>query len=138
MTSPERPSALGPNDVQVRLRADARSLPIVRTVTHAVAMRADHTIDDIADLELAVDECCSALIVSAADNAHLTCTFIVSDETITVHADAPARTSDPPSQTMFGWKVLTTLSDHAGAWVSADGDGDGHVVHVEMVKHRPD
>lgn len=136
MASPGNLAELGPNDVHVRVRADARNLPIVRTVIQAVAMRADHTIDDISDLELAVDECCSALILDATDNAVLTCVFSISQDGITVHASTPSCTGKPPAETTFGWKVLATLSDKVTAWVDSN-DGDAHVVHVEMLKRRP-
>lgn len=136
MASPGNIAALGPNDVHIRVRADARNLPVVRTVIQTVAMRADHTIDDISDLELAVDECCSALILDATEEAVLTCTFSISDDGITVHASTPSRTSEPPPESTFGWRVLTTLIDEVKAWV--DSDGDGHKVHVEMLKRRPD
>lgn len=127
----ERRPAIGTrDDVEVRLGADAVHLPVVRAVAVNIAMRADLDLDAISDLELAVDEACSSLIVIAAAESLLTCRFTVGDEDITVRVSVES-TEPAPSQGTFGWRVLTTLTERADVWAQ-----DGQV-HIELAKAKP-
>jgi serine/threonine-protein kinase RsbW len=102
-------------------------------------MRADFDLDSIADLRLAVDEACSTLITQGAPKSMLRCTFRVSAEEIRFVVSVPSTSDTKPSSDSFGWRVLTTLTDHTATWVDGAGDGVAdapHLVHIELAKRR--
>jgi serine/threonine-protein kinase RsbW len=126
-----RPPAIAArDDVEIRLGAKAVHLPVVRAVAVNIAMRADLDLDAISDLELAVDEACSSLIVLAEPNSILICRFTVGDEEIVFRASVDS-TQQAPSTGTFGWRVLTTLTDRARSW------SDSGQVHIEVAKATP-
>ncbi|MGH3760334.1 ATP-binding protein [Actinophytocola sp.] len=125
-----------PDEIELRLRAELSNLPIIRSLTSSIAMRADFDLDAIADLKLAVDEACSTLITRAAPDASLCCTFSVTKDEIRFLVSVHSVDESTPSSDTFGWRVLTTLTDHTGCWVERD-DGQ-HLVHIEVAKHRAD
>lgn len=118
------------SDVEMRLAADAVQLPVVRAVAVNVAMRADFDLDAISDLELAVDEACSSLILLASPEARLTCRFRMGPDELVFRASVPSEQGLPSTGT-FGWRVLRTLTDHVDTWVDSAG------VHLELIKCRP-
>ncbi len=48
--------------VELRVAAEFEQLPVVRAVAETLAVLGDFTLDDVADIKLAVDEVCSELI----------------------------------------------------------------------------
>lgn len=124
------PAIAARDDVEIRLGAEAVHLPVVRAVAVTIAMRADLDLDAISDLELAVDEACSSLIVLARPDSLLICRFTVRDEEIVFRASV-ASDREPPSTQTFGWRVLTTLTDRARGWAHAGQ------VHIELAKAKP-
>ena len=126
----------GPDEIELRLGAELTNLPIIRSLTSSIAMRADFDLDAIADLKLAVDEACSTLITRAAPDATLSCTFKVSKDEIRFVVSIRSTSNDRPSGDSFGWRVLTTLTDHAESWV--EPDNGHHLVHIEVAKRRAD
>jgi serine/threonine-protein kinase RsbW len=128
--------ASSPDQIELRLGAELTNLPIIRSLTSSIAMRADFDLDAIADLKLAVDEACSTLITRAISDASLTCTFKVSKDEIRVVVHTRSTADTKPSSDSFGWRVLTTLTDHADTWV--ERDGTQHLVHIEVAKRRAD
>lgn len=127
---------MSPDEIELRLGAELANLPIIRSLTSSIAMRADFDLDAIADLKLAVDEACSTLIPRATPEAALACTFKVSKDEIGFAVRVPSTSDAEPRSDSFGWQVLTTLTDHARSWV--EPDGTQHVVHIEVAKRRAD
>lgn len=126
----QRPVIGTRDEIEVRLGADPVQLPVVRAVAVNIAMRADLDLDAISDLELAVDEACSSLISIAADQTPLTCRFSVGEKDILFRATVRSHQEAPGTRT-FGWRVLTTLTDHAECWA------DDGLVHIELTKRKP-
>lgn len=125
-----------PDEIELRLAAELTNLPIIRSLTSSIAMRADFDLDAIADLKLAVDEACSTLITRAAPDATLRCTFKVNKDEIRFVVSIRSTDGSRPSSDTFSWRVLTTLTDHAESWVEpAD---EQHEVHIEVAKRRAD
>ncbi|HEY7592421.1 MAG TPA: ATP-binding protein [Actinophytocola sp.] len=125
-----------PDEIELRLGAELTNLPIIRSLTSSIAMRADFDLDAIADLKLAVDEACSTLITRAAPDAALRCMFTVSKDEIRFVVSIRSTDDSTPSSDTFGWRVLTTLTDHASSWVEpVNGQ---HQVHIEVAKRRAD
>lgn len=128
-----------PDEIELRIGAVLTNLPIIRSLAASIAMRADFDLDSIADLKLAVDEACSTLITQGAPNATLRCGFTVSEDEIRFVVTVPSTRDTAPSGDSFGWRVLTTLADHAATWVDQNGQGTGqqhHLVHIELAKRR--
>jgi serine/threonine-protein kinase RsbW len=125
-----------PDEIELRLGAELTNLPIIRSLTSSIAMRADFDLDAIADLKLAVDEACSTLITRGAPDATLRCTFHVSKDEIRFVVSIRSTSDAKPSSDSFGWRVLTTLTDHANCWV--EPDGGQHLVQIELAKRRAD
>lgn len=127
-----------PEEIDLRIGAVLTNLPIIRSLAASIAMRADFDLDSIADLRLAVDEACSTLITQSAPNASLQCCFRVSKDEIRFTVSVPSTNDTKPSSDSFGWRVLTTLTDHTATWVDQDGqDGEqAHLVHIELAKRR--
>ena len=111
-----RTAFLLPTRHQLELRVDADPfwLSSLRALITDLAIRADFDLDSVADLTLAVDEACAALIGAAAPHDTLICRFAVSVDLITVSATLPTgwRADRPslPTDT-FGWRVIRPLAD---------------------------
>ncbi|WP_018681167.1 ATP-binding protein [Actinokineospora enzanensis] len=127
MPDPDHP------DVELRLRADLANLPIVRGVAATVAMGADFTVDEIADLRLAVDEVCSQLITLAAPAATLRCRFFRADGGVTFEASTRSNDGRTPATDTFGWHVLRTLADEVATGL---GEGVRPPVHIVIRKRK--
>jgi serine/threonine-protein kinase RsbW len=125
-----------PEEIELRIGAVLTNLPIIRSLAASIAMRADFDLDSIADLRLAVDEACSTLITQGAPNAALTCSFKVSGDEIRFTVTVPSTRDAKPSSDSFGWRVLSTLTDHTATWVDGPDDADTHLVHIELAKRR--
>lgn len=63
---------------QLSIPAVSACLVVLRTATASLAARADFTLDDIADLRIAVDEASALLLLSAAPGSALECVFPLS------------------------------------------------------------
>jgi serine/threonine-protein kinase RsbW len=48
----------------------------------------------------------------------------------------PTTRDAKPSSDSFGWRVLSTLTDHTATWVDGPDDADTHLVHIELAKRR--
>jgi serine/threonine-protein kinase RsbW len=128
-----------PEEIELRIAAVLTNLPIIRSLAASIAMRADYDLDSIADLRLAVDEACSTLITQSAPDSTLRCRFLVSGDEIRFVVTVPSTSDTKPSSDSFGWRVLTTLTDHTATWVdgpSEDDPSSPHLVHIELAKRR--
>lgn len=121
-----------PPTVELRVRADAGQLSVLRAVAAAIALQQDFDLDAVEDVKLAVDEAATRLITDSTSESVLVCVFEpgIGDLTITLSAatrgDAP--TGRPRS---FGWHVLNSLTDSVS--VSSDTDTDGtNITAIEL------
>jgi serine/threonine-protein kinase RsbW len=106
------------NLVEIRVRADLKQLYALRSLAAALALHADFDLDDIADLKLAVDEMCSALVAIARPGELLACQFDMTPNSVGVLASVGCDRDQPIRQDTFGWRVLTTLTDHTTTWTT--------------------
>lgn len=132
-----RPQSDGTLDrVELLLPAEAQQIPLVRMLTHGVVARADFGLDAISDAKMAVDEACAQLVQPADHGATLWCVFHEIPAGIAVSIST--RTAAPflPSETTFGWHVLTTLTRSVTARCepspNASG-GTGGTTTIELV-----
>lgn len=127
--------------IELRLGAVLEHLPIIRSLAASIAMRADFDLDAIADFKLAVDEACSTVITRAMYGTTLVCRFTLSKEEIRFTTVTRSTNNAEPDLDSFGWRVLTTLTDHATSWIEQDngaGNGGVHLIHIELAKRKTD
>lgn len=123
--------------VELRVRAGADQLPVVRAVAETLAVLSDFTLDDIADVKLVVDEVCSQLIKGSVTDAELSCTFAVSDSGIRIVVTSTLAPTSVPKKDSFGWHVLQTLTDTIELRSDDPVEGEaGHTVAIDVVKRR--
>jgi serine/threonine-protein kinase RsbW len=123
--------------VELRVRAEADQLPVVRAVAETLVVLSDFTLDDIADVKLVVDEVCSQLIKGSVANAELSCRFSVNDAGIRIVVTSTLTPTSVPKQDSFGWHVLQTLADSIELRAAdAIDDVAGRTVAIDVVKRR--
>ncbi|WP_019927003.1 anti-sigma factor [Nocardia sp. BMG111209] len=101
--------------VEIGVAATVSQLPIVRGLAETLVLLSDFTLDEVADIRLAVDEACSTLIAVAAPDTSLQCRFTVGDKDLLVRVAGVAGAAGLPDQRSFGWHVLRTLTDEVTA-----------------------
>lgn len=107
--------------VELRVDAAMTSLPLVRTMAAAIAMRQDYDIDSIADLKLVVDEACSLLVRRAVPGTRLVGRFSVLADSLTFRAAVAVLDTTPLDEESIGWKLLTALVDSVATTVHTNG-----------------
>ncbi|MFI9502863.1 anti-sigma factor [Nocardia sp. NPDC052566] len=123
--------------VEIRVAAAVTQLPIVRGLAETLVLLSDFTLDEVADIRLAVDEVCSTLIAVAAPDSFLQCRFTVGEKELRVRVDGLAGTEGLPDQRSFGWHVLRTLTDAVEATQGAyDAAASGYPTTVEFRRVR--
>jgi serine/threonine-protein kinase RsbW len=101
--------------VEIRVAASVTQLPIVRGLAETLVLLSDFTLDEVADIRLAVDEACSTLIGLAAPETSLQCVFSIGDTELRVQVAGVAAQEGLPDARSFGWHVLRTLTDSVDA-----------------------
>ncbi|MGH3494497.1 MAG: ATP-binding protein [Sciscionella sp.] len=123
--------------VELRLRASAAHLSAVRALAADLAMHLDMDLDTIADLRLAVDEACSALVPLARVDSQMSCRFTVSGDAIRVVVTVDSAGDAAPNRHSFAWQVLSTLADRAGSTVDP-GPAGGYLISIALDKRKLD
>ncbi|QCQ91359.1 ATP-binding protein [Rhodococcus sp. SGAir0479] len=130
--STRRPEDSGPV-IELRTPAEASQLAPIRSVSASLAEQCDMTLDQIADLRLAVDEACSTLFRIALRDSDIVCRFRVSPRMF--HFSGCVATTgedaDGPYERRFGWHVLRTLTDDLKLH-RHHGNGDGRLSTVTI------
>ena len=123
--------------VELRVRAEADLLPVVRAVAETLVVLSDFTLDDIADVKLVVDEVCSQLIKGAVPDSELSCLFSVGDSGIRIVVTSTSAATSVPKKDSFGWHVLQTLTDSIELREDGADDSDAvRTVAIDVVKRR--
>lgn len=119
--------------VSIRVRADESQVPMVRAIAETLAVLADFSLDEVADIKLAVDEAASSIIGCAAPEAELAVGFTTSEREFraVVQSWVPAAKTLP--QTGFGWHVLQTLTNFVTVH-EGPVDNGGRLVAIELSK----
>ncbi|MCK0090207.1 ATP-binding protein [Rhodococcus sp. HNM0563] len=118
--------------VELRVKADADQLSVLRAVAAAIALQHDLDLDTVEDVKLAVDEAATRLIVNSVELSTLLCSFQVSPTGVKISLSAPTRPDAPTRQPRsFGWHVLNSLTDSVSVSSGVDERGDT-VSTIEM------
>lgn len=103
--------------VELSVPATASHVSLVRSATAAICAQADFTIDDLDDVQLAVDEACALIINDAPQDAALTVTWAVSGQEVGIQLTCPSASGQPVPKNTFAWTVMTALVDRVEAEV---------------------
>ena len=103
--------------VTLAFPAATQNVSLARTVTAAMAARADLPLDQLEDVRLAVDEAVSQLIVDASAGSEVTCRFSIREDGLDILVSAPSASGRVPPTGTFSWTVLSALVDDVTAVV---------------------
>lgn len=136
----EVPGKSGPV-IELRTPAAASQLAPIRGVSTALAGQCNMSLDQIADLRLAVDEACSTLFRIASHGGEIVCRFQLSIDAF--HFSAGVSTDrtdvDDTYERRFGWYVLHTLTDELHLYRGhGTHNGDSPTVTISFSIHGGD
>lgn len=122
--------------VAIRVPARAEYVVILRAACGQVAPLLGCSLDEIADLGLAVDEAIGFLLRNCvavsrgAEQNELSATFVVTEPGLHITLSMAADVAIPPDGGDFGWAILTALVDDF-SWCVQDA-----TVRVDIRKKR--
>ncbi|MFI5956657.1 ATP-binding protein [Cryptosporangium sp. NPDC051539] len=108
--------------VEVICPATAEQLPVLRAIATSIALRADADLDRVADLRLAVDEACSALVRAAGPGEPLHCRFVRHADAVEVVVAVWSPCPTTPEDEL-GTLLLASLTDRLATETQTLDDG---------------
>ena len=132
------PAPLG-QPVEFRVPARLESLAVVRTLVSALGTMEDLDLDAVADLRLALDEACTALIRCAVPNSLLTIVVRPREEDLWIAVSAPCLEDNVLRPGTFSWHVISSLTHNVETFRDGAEVGDpGRVFGITMTARRLD
>ncbi|HEX9175923.1 MAG TPA: ATP-binding protein [Mycobacterium sp.] len=123
--------------VEFRVPARLESLAVIRALVTALGTLEDLDLDAVADLRLALDEACTALIRSAAPDSRLTVTVRLREQDLWVSVSAPCVEENALRHGTFSWHVISSLTDDVETFHDGAKVGDhGRVFGITMTARR--
>lgn len=122
--------------VEIRVAARLENLAVLRTLVAAVAAFEDLDFDVVADLRLAVDEACTALIRAAVPGSDLRLTVDPREDTVVITAAANCTGAVVMEPGSFSWHVLSSLTDAVDTFTDGDGPDSGQVFGISLTTRR--
>jgi serine/threonine-protein kinase RsbW len=122
--------------VEIRVAARLESLAVLRTLVAAVATFEDLDLDVVADLRLAVDEACTALIRSAMPDSTLALTVDPHEDAVVIRASTTCEGEQVVAPGSFSWHVLSSLTDEVHTFTDGDGPDKGQVFGIALTTRR--
>ncbi len=125
--------------VEFRVPAQLESLVVVRSLVTALGTLEDLDLDAVADLRLALDEACTALIRCAVPSSTLTVIVRPRPHDLWISVAAPCVDDNVLRPGTFSWHVISSLTNdletfHDGAEVAEPG----RVFGITMTARRLD
>ncbi|OCB12560.1 anti-sigma factor [Mycolicibacterium porcinum] len=131
-----KPLQRGDRSVEIRVAARLENLAVVRTLVAAVAAFEDLDFDVVADLRLAVDEACTALIRAAVPDSSLHLVVDPHEEAVAITASATCADAAVVEPGSFSWHVLSSLTDEVKTFTDGDGPDTGQVFGITLTTRR--
>lgn len=119
--------------VNIRVPADRSQVPMIRAIAETLAVLADFSLDEVADIKLAVDEAAMSIIGGASPDAELTVAFTASDEKFHAIIQSWFPADSSLVQKGFGWHVLQTLTSLVAVH-EGEAQQNGRLVAIELSK----
>lgn len=101
--------------IRIQLDADLGQIVMLRAVAETVALIAGFTVDEVADMRVALDEAATCLVLGAVPDSQLTCEVTADGFRIRVAVGAVCTGTDPIDTAGFGWHVMGSITDHLTA-----------------------
>jgi serine/threonine-protein kinase RsbW len=125
--------------VEFLVPARLESLAIIRTLVSALGTLEDLDLDAVADLRLALDEACTALIRSAAPDSRLTVTVRPREQDLWISVSAPCVEDEVLRPGTFSWHIISSLTDDVETFRDGAEVGDSACVFgITMTAKRLD
>jgi serine/threonine-protein kinase RsbW len=121
--------------MEMRMRASREHVPALRALAGERAMRADHDLDFIDDLRLAIDEVCAIMMGSCTPSDVLTVRLRIAPRHVEILASVPLRAPEEPVADGMSLRVLEALADSLDYAVD-DTDGE-RVFRLDFCRDRP-
>jgi serine/threonine-protein kinase RsbW len=125
--------------VEFRVPARLESLAVVRTLVSALGTLEDLDLDAVADLRLALDEACTALIRCSVPDSLLTVVVRPRERDLWVAVSAPCVDDNVLRPGTFSWHVISSLTHDVETFRDGAEVGDpGGVFGITMTARRLD
>jgi len=125
--------------VEFRVPARLESLAVIRALVTALGTLEDLDLDAVADLRLALDEACTALIRSAAPDSRLTVTVRPREHDLLVSVSTPCEHENALRPGTFSWHVISSLTHDVETFRDGADVGAGcSVFGITMTAKRLD
>jgi serine/threonine-protein kinase RsbW len=122
---------------RVQIDADLSQVVMLRAVAETVALIAGFTVDEVADIRVALDEAATCLILDAVPESEIHCEVTADGFQIRIAVTAVCGSDHPIDTTGFGWHVLHTITDHLAVDHDAyDRKQGGHRVAIAFTQVR--
>jgi hypothetical protein len=141
--SAERSGSVG-DEVRLRFPADLKLLMLARMTGSAIASRAEFSVEEIADLHLAIDELCTSCVEGAQGDATVELTFSWSAGSVRVHCTVDQVTDLAPvvsldrdllSTAELSERILAALVDHHEIGAAVAGRREGFFTKTGEAKN---
>jgi serine/threonine-protein kinase RsbW len=126
-------AALAGHEIELRMLAVREHVPGLRALAAEQAMRADHDLDFIDDVRLAVDEACAIVLAKCSPTDLLTVRLLVDSGRMQIDAWAPLRSEQEVRG--LSLRVLQALADSLE--FSVDGTADQPIFRLYFSRSRP-
>jgi serine/threonine-protein kinase RsbW len=102
----------GRDEISLELPADSRFLGTLRGLARSLAAQCDLTVDEVEDVQMAIDEAFVLLIPYASDDeSSITAEFALATGQVDIEVSLPSQSTDEPDQSGLSWTVLEALTD---------------------------
>ena len=124
--------------VEFLVPARTESLALVRALVTALGTLEDLDLDAMADLRLALDEACTALIRSAAPDSRLTVSVHPRQHDLLISVSARCEHENVLRPGTFSWHVISSLTDDVKTFRNGADVAPGSIFGITMTARRLD
>lgn len=136
-TSPGEPRAepatVRRHEIELRMLAVREHVPGLRALLADRAIRAEHKLDFVDDVQLAADEVCAIMLANCAPTDVLTVRLLVDQHCVEISASAPA--TGKPVVSSLSLRVLQALADSLDYWV--EDTACARIFRLDFARSRP-
>jgi serine/threonine-protein kinase RsbW len=121
--------------VGVRVVAQYARLAMLRALTETVLLLGELTLDEVTEIQVALDEIVTGLMDAAVEGSTIDCDFQFYDGRITVCITAVAASQEVIDEEGFGWHVIRTVTESLKATIgSFDQFSGGYPITIEFAR----
>ena len=108
---PDEPGPPDGHQVEVRLPADPEYVAALRAFVTALVAGSELSVDDVEDVQIALDESCALLLPHAEAGGQLSVHVELAPAGVDVVVSVPAAPAAVPDRGGFSWTVLDAVAD---------------------------